>query len=132
MDKTIRFSARHAQDPSLELLGVTDCSSPQGDGCQQGPLLTGPRALLPTLRFLMSHTRCAGIWTAVLPVAGGSWRAGTSLVAQMVKNLPAVQGTQVLSLGREDPLEEGMATHCRVLAWRIPWTEEPDGLQSIG
>ena len=53
------------------------------------------------------------------------------LVAQMVKNLPAIQETQVHSLGREDPLEEEMATHYSILAWRIPWTEEPDGLQSM-
>ena len=56
----------------------------------------------------------------------------TSLVAQMVKNLPAMQETQVRSLGREDPLEKGMAIHSSILAWRIPWTEEPGGLQSIG
>ena len=55
-----------------------------------------------------------------------------SLVAQMVKNLPAVQESRVRSLGREDPLEKGMATHSSILAWRIPWTEEPDGLQSMG
>ena len=55
-----------------------------------------------------------------------------SLVSQMVKNLPALQETQVLSLGGEDPLEEGMATHSSILAWRIPWTEEPGGLQSMG
>ena len=55
-----------------------------------------------------------------------------SLVAQMVKNLPAVQETQVWSLGWEDPLEDGMATHSSILAWRIPWTEQPDGLQSMG
>ena len=48
-----------------------------------------------------------------------------SLVAQMVKKMPAVQETQVRSLGWEDPLEEGMATHSSILAWRIPWTEEP-------
>ena len=54
-----------------------------------------------------------------------------SLVAQMVKNLPAVQETQVQSLGREDPPEKGMATHFSFLAWRIPWTEEPGWLQSI-
>ena len=52
-----------------------------------------------------------------------------SLVAQMVKNLPAKQETRVQSLGQEDPLEEGMATHSSILAWRIPWTEEPGGLQ---
>ena len=50
----------------------------------------------------------------------------------MVKNLPAMQETQVQSLGREDPLEEEMATHSSILAWRIPWTEEPGGLQYIG
>ena len=51
---------------------------------------------------------------------------------QMVKNLPVMQKTWVQSLGREDPLEKGMATHSSILAWRIPWTEEPAGLQSIG
>ena len=55
-----------------------------------------------------------------------------SLVAQMVKNLPAVQETWIGSLGREDPLGKGMATHSRILVWRIPWTEGPDGLQSMG
>jgi len=50
----------------------------------------------------------------------------------MVKNLLAVQETQVQSLGREDPLEKEMATHSRILAWKIPWTEEPGGLQSMG
>ena len=57
---------------------------------------------------------------------------GASLVAQTVKNLPTMRETQVPSLGREDPLEKGMATHSSVLAWRIPWAEEPGGLQSIG
>ena len=53
-------------------------------------------------------------------------------VAQMAKNLPAMQGTQVQSLGQEDPLDKRMATHSNILAWRIPWTEEPGGLQSMG
>ena len=57
---------------------------------------------------------------------------GASLGAQTVKNLPALQETQVQSLGGEDPLEKGTATHSSVLAWRIPWTEELGGLQSIG
>ena len=52
-------------------------------------------------------------------------------MAQTVKHLPAMQETQVQSLGREDPLEKEMATHFSTLAWRIPWTEEPDGLQSM-
>ena len=57
---------------------------------------------------------------------------GASLVAQIVKNLPATQETQVQPLGWEDPLEEGRATHSSILAWRIPWTEEPGRLQSMG
>ena len=52
-------------------------------------------------------------------------------VAQMVKNLPAVQKTWVLPLSREDPLEKGKATHSSILAWRIPWMEEPGELQSM-
>ena len=55
-----------------------------------------------------------------------------STVAQTVKNLSAMWETWVRSLGQEDPLEEGMATHSSVLALRIPWTEEPGGLQSMG
>ena len=55
-----------------------------------------------------------------------------SLVAQMVKNLSAMQKTEIRSLGWEDPLEKGTATHSSILAWRIPWTEEPGGLQSMG
>ena len=53
-------------------------------------------------------------------------------MAQMVKNLPAMQETGVQSLGQEDPQEKEMATHSSILAWRIPWTGEPGGLQSMG
>ena len=56
----------------------------------------------------------------------------TSLVSQIAKNLPAIQETGVLSLGQEDPLEKEMATYSRILAWRIPWTEEPGELHSMG
>ena len=52
-------------------------------------------------------------------------------MAQMVKSLPAMQGTWIQSLGWEDPLEKGMATHSSILAWRILWTEEPGRLQSM-
>ena len=52
---------------------------------------------------------------------------GASLVAQMVKNLPGMQETRVQSLDQEGPLEKGMATHSSILAWRIPWTEDPGG-----
>ena len=53
-------------------------------------------------------------------------------MTQMVKNLPAMLETRVQSLGQEDPLEKRMATHSSILAWRIPWTEDPGGLQSMG
>ena len=64
--------------------------------------------------------------------AGRLGLTGSSLVAQMVKDLPAMQETRILSLGREDPLEKGMATHSSILAWKIPWKEEPGRLQSMG
>ena len=54
------------------------------------------------------------------------------LVAQLVKNLPAMQETQIHSLGQEDPLEKKMALHSSTPAWKIPWTEKPGGLQSMG
>ena len=59
-------------------------------------------------------------------------RMGASLVAQTVKRLPAMWETQVRSLGQKDPLEKEMATHSTTLAWKIPWTEEPYRLQSMG
>ena len=64
----------------------------------------------------------------MLPVGG----KGVSLVAQMVKRLPAMRETWVLTLGWEDLLEKEMATHSSTLAWKIPWMEEPDRLQSMG
>ena len=57
---------------------------------------------------------------------------GTSLVAQLVKNLSVLQEIQVRPLGQEDPLEKEMATHASILVWRIPWTEEPGRLRSTG
>ena len=54
-----------------------------------------------------------------------------TVMVQTVKNLPAMQETQVQPLGWEDPLEKGMAIHSSILAWRIPWTEEPGGLESM-
>ena len=60
------------------------------------------------------------------------YHTGASLVAQRLKHLPEMRETQVQSLGREDPLEKEMATHSSILAWRIPWTEKPDRLQSMG
>ena len=73
--------------------------------------------------------RVSGVYSFLLLSSILLW---SSLVAQLVKNLPAMPETWVRSLGWEDPLEEGMATHSSILAWRIPWTEEPGGLQSMG
>ena len=73
--------------------------------------------------------------TSYLPLTLGKSLNGASQVVVVVKKLPAKAGdlkTQVWSLGHEDPLEEGTATHSSILAWRIPWTEETGGLQSIG
>ena len=61
-----------------------------------------------------------------------SFAIGASLVAQRLKRLPAMRETWIQSLGREDPLEEGMITHSCTLAWKILWTENPGGLQSVG
>ena len=78
-------------------------------------------------------------WAAVYGVAQSRTRlkrlsssSRASLVAQRVKHLPAMQETQVRFLGWEDPLEKEMATHSSTLAWKIPWTEEPGRLQSMG
>ena len=72
--------------------------------------------LLPILQYLM----------------GVVWFFRASLVAQTVKNLPEIQETWAQSLGQEDLLEKKMAPHSSILAWRVPWTEEPGGLQSLG
>ena len=61
-----------------------------------------------------------------------SFTSGTSLVAQTVKRLPTMRETWVQSLGQEDLLEKEMATHSSIFAWKIPWTEQPGGLQSMG
>ena len=68
-------------------------------------------------------------WSHLRVTEGDFW---ASLVAQRLKSLPAMRETWVRSLGQEDPLEEEMATHSSILAWRISWTEEPGGLQSTG
>ena len=65
-----------------------------------------------------------------LKAASYNWRA--SLIAQLIKNPPAMQETPVQSLGQEDPLEKEMATHSSTLAWKIPWREKPGRLQSMG
>ena len=90
--------------------------------------------------FLMTRRGLSIWWGQKLPHMKPSFLyytrgykiSGASLVVQMVKNLPAVWEDQVRSLGWEDSLEKKMATHSSIFAWRIPWTEEPGGLQSMG
>ena len=73
------------------------------------------------------------IWNIVVIVSGGQQSSSVkNKGAQKVKNLLAMQDTWVQSLGQEDPLEKGMATHSSILAWEIPWTDEPGRLQSMG
>ena len=90
--------------------------------------------LFPTLSGCLRNTATQELVSASLMDGFGPrslyWWA--SLVAQMIKNLPTMQETQVWFLGKEDSLEKGMATHSSILAWRIPQTEEPDRLQSMG
>ena len=72
------------------------------------------------------HCYCTGLGSNLSPVLENN------LVAQTVKHPPATRETQVRSLGQEDPLEKAMATHSSPLAWKIPWMQEPGGLQSMG
>ena len=92
------------------------------------------------LKLITSCYRCGICKDRNSTFKEGNWLCGssdpvmpiwTSLVAQVVKNLPAMQETQVRSLGWEDPLEKGIAIHSSILAWRIPWTEEPGKVQSM-
>ena len=84
---------------------------------------------LSQLKNLSSHFLVTSTTSTFLK---NSKELEVSLVAQMLKNLPAMQEASVPSLGQEDPLEKEMATHCNILAWEIPWTEEPGRLQSMG
>ena len=84
----------------------------------------------PGTRQDVGSQRVRHDWATELNWTELNWNA--SLVAQMVKKLPAMQETQVQSLDQEDPLEKGMATHSSILAWRISWTEEAGRLQSMG
>ena len=92
------------------------------------------RAIVQSL-FIVGPRHCAGHKRNIFFSAYNNPGQWASQVAQWVKNMPAKQETQetwVQSLGFEDPLEEGMTIHSSILAWRIPWTEEPGGLQSLG
>ena len=101
--------------------GRTSCLRCIFHNCRHvGPLPLGVR--WPSSRATVS------LKVFLSPSQGNS----SSLVAQMEKNQPAMQESWIRSLAQEDHLKKGMATHPSILAWRIPWTEEPDGLQSMG
>ena len=125
---------------------ATDSWQPAWTVARQAPLSMG---------FSSKHTAvvCHALLQGIFPTQESNppllcllhWQAGSSLleppgkpkwclhtVAQLVKNLPAVQETRVQSLGWEDPLEKETATYSSILAWKISWTEEPGGLQSTG
>ena len=89
------------------------------------PCYTAPSHWLSIVHTVVYMCQCYSLNSIPL----SPW---ASLVAQTVKNLPAMQKLWFWSLGQEDPLEEEMATHSSILAWRIPWREEPGGLQSKG
>ena len=114
-----------ACSPCSALHGV-----PCNKHCFSSPQPTGSRlALQGTSRPTFGSIRK---WTSCLVFNISLATLGASLVAQMVKDLPVMWETQVWSLGREDPLEKRKATHSSILAWRIPWTEEPGRVQSMG
>ena len=87
-------------------------------------MVSGKNCLRQIIKYLQK--KCSIFYSIVCCAAK------QSLVAQTVKNLPTVQESKVRSLCQEDPLEKGMATHSSILAWKIPWTEEPGRVQSMG
>ena len=101
--------------------------SAEGSSNQRNPMIWFLKEFSKRLRSLDLLCPRAGRW-----ITAPSPKDGLPRVAQKVKNLPAMQETWVRSLAWENPLEEEMATHCSILAWRIPQTEKPGGLQSMG
>ena len=89
-------------------------------------------SLAPGRQPAHSHSDSSPSTTLDLSVTHTLLEVILPLVAEAVKNLPEMQETRVQSLCQEDPLEKGMETHSSILAWRIPWTEEPGGIQSVG
>ena len=104
------------------------CSSTIGQALYSGTRKTENKNAVKKLSFLKSVTH----FNKIIVSFYNNFKKWTSLVAPMVKNQPAMRESQVQSLGREDPLEKGMATHSSILAWRIPWTEELGRLQTMG
>ena len=104
--------------------GQFPCRAPWSLSQESTGAVSGANPVWPRHCEHSPHTRAI--------FACGAPSSGASLVAQAVERLPVMQETWVLSLGQEDPLEKEMATHSSILAWRIPWTEEPGRLQSTG
>ena len=108
-------------------------------GIPSPPLALFVVMLLPKVHLTLHSRMSSCRWVIIPSWLSGSWRSflygssvWASLVAQMVKCLPAMQETRARFLGREDPLEKEIAIHSSTLAWKIPWTKEPDSLQSMG
>ena len=124
---------KHVQNQTLRdsnLLELLVCSYPSQPIQPYHPLLPSRRRCLRQSLICQSPRWEIIVLGSTLSTSHTAYKA--SLVAQMVKNLPAMRETWFQSLGWEDPLEEGMAIHSSILAWRPPWTEKPDGLQSMG
>ena len=94
-------------------------------------LISKPEVLLFSSSYCYSPLLVPIFWVFPGETHEGALPDYGSLVAQMAKNQPAMRETQVQSLGHEDLLEKGMATHSSILAWRIPWTEKPGGLHTV-
>ena len=110
---------------SFQLPSPTNLALLEFQACWRSNIMHGEKRSLGSSSFGFEPKICSLHYVGLLV----NW---ASLVAQMVKNLPAMQDTWVWSLGGKDPLEKGMATHSSILSWRIPRTEEPGGLQSLG
>ena len=130
----------HGLQPSRLLCPWNSPGKNTGAGCHfllQGIFPTqGSNQGLPHCRHTLYQLSHQGSFIMEKNIKNNVWVCiyitGAFLVASAAKNLPAIQETQVWSLGQEDPLEEGMATHSSILAWKIPWTEETGRLQSTG
>ena len=139
-EESFKLPTCHRQ---LEFRSMALPPSPSGSRLQEDirVLIFSCFGTQPNLLSFLDTCGQAQVWSSFLMQVFSTtfFSLGTNLlgwrvnaVAQMVKNLPAKQESWVRSLGRKDPLEKEMATHSSILAWRIPWTEEPGGLQSMG
>ena len=124
-----RVLASHSSSPLTHILSHSAADVARASEAAQKAWTAGNRCLGLRLLWVRVNCRDSG-WEG--RQKRGVWDFRASLVAQTVKNLPAVQKTQLPSLGGEDPLEKGRATHSSILAQRIPWVEEPGWLYSMG